>query len=155
LKTFGFLERTFVNKKMTDGSLERKQWIGYGLMAYRKEPINKFSGKVYVIISPITYSGGSEFSNMVYSNGKGIFVGQETGGGYFGNTSGYSKELTLPNSKIEIDIPALQFVMNVEQKLPFGSGVIPDHKVIATFEQFENNINAPLEYILKQIENEK
>jgi len=155
LKTFGFLQRTFVNKKMTDGSLERKQWIGYGLMAYKKEPKNKFSGKVYVIISPITYSGGSEFSNMVYSNDKGIFVGQETGGGYFGNTSGYIKELTLPNSHIEIDIPALQFVMNVEQKLPFGSGVIPDHKVIPTFEQYLNNVNAPLEYILKQIENEK
>jgi len=124
-------------------------------MAYKKEPKNKFSGKVYVIISPITYSGGSEFSNMVYSNDKGIFVGQETGGGYFGNTSGYIKELTLPNSHIEIDIPALQFVMNVEQKLPFGSGVIPDHKVIPTFEQYLNNVNAPLEYILKQIENEK
>jgi hypothetical protein len=155
LKTFGFLERTFVNKKMTDGSFERKKWIGYGLMAYKKEPKNKFSGKVYVIISPITYSGGSEFSNMVYSNGKAIFVGQETGGGYYGNTSGYSNELILPNSKIEIDIPALQFIMNVEQKLPFGTGVIPDYKVIPTFEQYIHNINAPLEYILKQIENEK
>lgn len=155
LKTFGFLERMLVNKKMTDGSLERKQWVGYGLMAYKKEPKNKFSGKVYVIISPTTYSGGSEFSNMVYSNGKGTFVGQETGGGYLGNTSGYSKELTLPNSKIEIDIPALQFVMNVEQKLPFGSGVIPDYQIIPTFEQYINNVNAPLEYILKQIGNEK
>lgn len=155
LKTFGFLERTFVNKKMTDGSLERKQWIGYGLMAYKRVPKNKFSGKVYVIISPITYSGGSEFSNMVYSNNKATFVGQETGGGYLGNTSGYSQELTLPNSKIEIDIPALQFVMNVEQKLPFGSGVIPEHKVIPTFEQYINNVNAPLEYILEKIKNEK
>jgi len=155
LKTFGFLERTFVNKKMVDGSLERKQWIGYGLLAYKKEPKHKFSGKVYVIISPITYSGGSEFSNMVYSNEKGTFVGQETGGGYLGNTSGYSQGLILPNSEIEIDIPALQFVMNVEQKLPFGSGVIPDYKVIPTFEQYINNVNAPLEYILKQIENEK
>jgi len=155
LKTFGFLERTFVNKKMVDGSLERKQWIGNGLMAYKKEPNHKFFGKVYVIISPITYSGGSEFSNMVYSNGKATFVGQETGGGYFGNTSGYSNKLTLPNSKIEIDIPALQFIMNVEQKLPFGSGVIPDYKVIPTFEQYINNVNAPLEYILKQIENER
>ncbi|MBT3547943.1 MAG: hypothetical protein HN487_09685 [Flavobacterium sp.] len=155
LKTFGFLERTFVNKKMTDGSLERRQWIGYGLMAYKKAPKNKFSGNLYVIISPITYSGGSEFSNMVYSNDRGTFVGQETGGGYLGNTSGYSQELTLPNSKIEIDIPALQFVMNVEQKLPFGSGVIPDYKVIPTFEQYNSNVNASLEYILKQIENEK
>ena len=155
LKTFGFLERIFENKKMADGSLERRQWIGYGLMAYKKEPKHKFSGKVYVIISPITYSGASEFCNMVYSNGKATFVGQEAGGGYYGNTSGYSDKLILPNSKIEIDIPALQFIMNVEQKLPFGSGVIPDYKVIPTFEQYVNNVNAPLEYILKQIENKR
>lgn len=155
LKAFGFFERTFVNKKMADGSLERKQWIGYGLMAYKKEPKHKFSGKVYVIISPKTYSGGSEFSNMVYSNGIATFVGQETGGGYFGNTSGYGKELTLPNSKIKIDIPALQFVMNVEQKLSFGRGVIPDHSVIPTYEQYMNHVNAPLDFILEQIKNAK
>ncbi|WP_290701899.1 S41 family peptidase [Lacinutrix sp.] len=155
LKTFGFLERTFLNKQMPDGSLERREWPGYGLMAYKKEPKNKFSGKVYVIISPKTYSGGSEFSNMAYSNNKGIFVGQETGGGYFGNTSGYGQELILPNSKIEINIPALQFIMNVEQKLPFGRGVIPNHTVISTFDQYLNNINAPLEYILEKIRNEK
>lgn len=153
LKTFGFIERTFVNKKMNDGSLERREWIGYGLKAYKKEPKYKFGGKTYVIIGPYTYSGGSEFSNMIYSNDIATFVGQETGGGYYGNTSGYSRELILPNSKIGIDIPALQFMMNVKPKLPFGSGVIPDYKVIPTFEQFKSGENASLKYILKQIEN--
>ena len=155
LKTFGFLERTLVNKKMKDGSLERREWIGYGLMAYKKEPKYKFTGEVYVIISPITYSGGSEFSNMMYTNDIGTFVGQETGGGYYGNTSGYSQELILPNSKIEIDIPALQFMMNVKPKLPFGSGVVPDYKVIPTFEEYTSGENVPLEFILRRIENEK
>jgi len=154
LKTFGFLE-SFAYKEMEDGSLERKQWIGYGLMAYKKEPKHKFSGKVYVIISPITYSGGSEFSNMMYSKELATFIGQETGGGYLGNTSGYSKKIALPNSKIRISIPAIQFVMNVEPKLPIGSGVIPHYEVIPTFEEYINGENASLKYILKQLENEK
>ena len=92
---------------------------------------------------------------MIYTNDLGTFVGEETGGGYYGNTSGYGQELTLPHSKIMIDIPALRFEMNVEQKLPFGRGVIPDHEIIPTFEQYLNNVNAPLQYILEQIENEK
>lgn len=154
LKTFGFFERIFANKKMKDGSFERRSNIGLGLMAYKKEPKNKFKGDVYVIISPITYSGASEFSNMMYSRGLATFIGQETGGGYFGNTSGYSEELTLPNSKITISIPALQFVMNVEPKLPFGSGVKPHYEVIPTIKQFINNENVCLEYALKLI-NEK
>ena len=155
LQTFGFLERTFTYKKMEDGSLERKQWIGPGLRAFKKEPKHKFTGKVYVIISPQTYSGASEFSNMMYTNDLATFVGQETGGGYLGNTSGYSQLLELPNSKIKVSIPALQFIMNVSPKLPFGRGVIPHYEVIPTFDQYINGENASLQYILKQLDNEE
>lgn len=154
IKTFGLFERIFANKKMKDGSLERRNNIGLGLMAYKKTPKNRFKGNVYVIISPISYSGASEFSNMMYSQGLATFIGQETGGGYFGNTSGYSQNLTLPNSKITISIPVLQFVMNVEPKLPFGSGVKPHYEVIPSINQYINNENACLEYALKLI-NEK
>ena len=151
LKVFGLLERIFMNNKMKDKSIERKTSFGLGLMAYKKTPKNKFKGNIYVIISPITYSGGSEFSNMMYSQGLATFIGQETGGGYFGNTSGYGRELTLPNSKITIEIPALQFVMNVESKLPFGSGVKPKYVVIPNINQYMNNENVCLEYALKLI----
>jgi hypothetical protein len=151
LKTFGFLERIFTNKKNEDGSLERTETFGKGLMAYTKEPKYKFSGKTYVIISPLTYSGGSEFSNMMYSQDLATFVGQETGGGYYGNTSGYSKKMVLPNSKIELHIPALQFMMNVKPKLPFGSGVIPHYKVTSTFKQYINGENASLNFILEHL----
>lgn len=155
LKAFGFFERLLTQEKTEDGSLERRAFIGKGLMAYKKEPDFKFHGKTYVLISPVTYSGGSEFSNMMYSQDLAIFVGQETGGGYLGNTSGYSEELVLPNSKIKVYIPALQFVMSVEPTLPFGRGVIPHHEVIPTFEEYINGENAPLKYVLKQLENEK
>lgn len=152
LKTFGFFERIFHNKKQSDGSYERKLHAGHGLMAYKREPRYKFKGKVYVIISPVTYSGGSEFANMMYSKGLATFVGQETGGGYLGNTSGYSQILTLPHSKIEIKLPVLQFIMNVEDKLPFGRGVIPHFYVVPTLEQYKNNENASLKYILEELE---
>lgn len=155
LKSIGSLERLFAYKKMKDGSLERKQWIGHGLRAYKKEPKNKFEGKIYVVIGPVTYSGGSEFSNMMYTNNLATFVGQETGGGYLGNTSGYSKELVLPNSKIRIYIPTLKFEMNVKPKLPIGRGVIPHHEVVPTFEQYITGENASLKYILEQLENKK
>jgi C-terminal processing protease CtpA/Prc len=154
LKAFGFFERCFINKKMKDGSLERRKSIGKGLMAFKKEPDHKYLGKTYVLISPVTYSGGSEFSNMMYTQDLATFVGQETGGGYFGNTSGYGKELVLPNSKIKVSVPALHFVMNVKPKLPFGRGVIPDFEVIPTFEEYINGENAYLKYILEHLENE-
>ncbi|MGB1040926.1 MAG: S41 family peptidase [Flavobacteriales bacterium] len=145
------IERVFCNKKMEDGSFERKEWPGAGLIAYKKEPTQKFMGKTYIIIGPGTYSGGSEFANMMYSQTNAVFVGQETGGGYYGNTSGYSRILTLPNSQIKIKIPALQFEMNVKPTLPFGSGVIPHYKVIPTIEQALDRRNMPIEFILNKI----
>lgn len=153
-KTFGFLERIFCNKKRPDGSLERRNInICIGLMAYKREPKYKFEGdgEIHVITSPVTYSGGSEFANMFYSQGLATFVGQETGGSYYGNTSGYSQELKLPHSKIVVDIPALQFKMNVKDKIPFGRGVIPDYKVIPTIEQYKNNEKVALNYILNNL----
>ena len=153
LKAFGFFERLFLNKKMEDGSLERREGIGKGLMAYKKEPEYKFRGQTHVLISPVTYSGGSEFSNMMYSQGLATFVGQETGGGYYGNTSGYGRALVLPNSGIKVSVPALQFVMNVKPKLPFGRGVIPHYEVIPTFEAYINGENAYLNYVLERLEN--
>ena len=154
LKAYGLLERLITTKRMKDGSLERKAGMGLGLKAFKKEPENKFNGKTYVLISPVTYSGGSEFSNMMYSQTKATFIGQETAGGYLGNTSGYSRKLTLPHSKIEIYIPALQFIMNVKPKLPIGSGVKPHYKVIPTLEQYLKNENASLIFALKLINDE-
>lgn len=152
LKTFGFLEKMFSNRKMKDGSYERKLNAKEGLMAFKKSPKNKFEGNVYIIINPITYSGASEFANMMYSQDLATFIGQETGGSYYGNTSGYSRELILPNSKISVEIPALQFVMNVAPKLPLGSGVIPKFEVIPTIDQYMNQENVCLEFILKSID---
>ncbi|GEC78275.1 S41 family peptidase [Flavobacterium aquatile] len=152
LKTFGFFERIFTNKKMKDGSLERRNNFILGLMAYKTSPKNKFIGNRYVIISPITYSGASEFSNMMYSQDLATFVGQETGGGYYGNTSGYVRELVLPNSKISIDIPTLKFEMNVQPKLPFGSGVKPHYTVIPTISQYMEKEDIYTQFILKLID---
>lgn len=149
LKSLGFFERLFQYSKKADGSLERKLNSGHGLMAFKKEPENKFNGKVYVIIGPTTYSGGSEFANMMVTNGIGTFIGQETGGGYYGNTSGYSQQLILPNSQIEIKLPALQFVMNVKPYFPFGSGVKPHYQVIPTFDEFINRKEVALDFILE------
>ncbi len=47
-------------------------------------------------------------------------IGEETGGTYEGNVSGYSEYVTLPNSKIEIKIPTVHFKMKT-----IGREVIP------------------------------
>ncbi len=67
-----------------------------------------FKGNIYVLISGKTYSGGAEFAGLLKAKTNAIFIGEETGGGFYGQTSGFGLTLTLPNTKISIRIPLLK-----------------------------------------------
>jgi hypothetical protein len=150
-RVFPFWERWCCYVRMPDGSYTRKANIGHGLRAYKREPKHKFNGELFVLISPVTYSGGSEFANMIYTQQRATFFGEETGGGFYGNTSGYAYLLELPHSGIKINLPALQFVMKVEG-LPFGSGVIPHQQIIPDIETYLQGEAAVRQFILSRIE---
>jgi hypothetical protein len=119
----------------------------------KPEPLkeNPFLGKVYILTSGNTYSGGAEFSTLMKQHTNAIFIGEEVGGGYFGNTSGYQLDLILPNTEIEIHIPILQFVLDVEKGI-FGRGVIPDFKITQTIKEHLNGIDAEMEFTKSKID---
>jgi hypothetical protein len=83
------------------------------------------------------------------------FVGEETGGGYYGNTSGFEIRLTLPNSTLWIRIPLLKFVVEVGGDIPFGRGVMPDHEIQPTIDEYLNGVDAEINYNLKVIRDTK
>ncbi|MGR7812073.1 S41 family peptidase [Lacinutrix undariae] len=119
----------------------------------KQEPIKKttFSGNVYILTSSSTYSGAAEFSSLMREHTNAIFIGEEVGGGYFGNTSGYGLDLILPNTEIEIHIPILQFVLDVEKGI-FGRGVIPDFKITQTIKEHLAGIDAEMKFAKNKIE---
>ncbi|WP_316762198.1 S41 family peptidase [Pedobacter aquatilis] len=86
-----------------------------------------FAGKLFVMISGLTFSGGSEFAALAKNYTAAKFVGEETGGGYYGNTSGSFLKFSLPNTQITGRIPLFKFLLNTHNDtIPFGRGVIPD-----------------------------
>ncbi len=112
-----------------------------------------FKGNVYILISGKTYSGGSEFASIAKSNSEAIFIGEETGGGFYGQTSGSYVFLLLPNTQMEVRIPLLKFATTFESKdIPFGHGVIPDYKIEQSYEDFIKGIDTEMEFTLRLIE---
>lgn len=111
-----------------------------------------FKGKLYVLTSGVTFSGGAEFASLIKMTDRGIFIGEETGGAYEGNVSGYSEKVKLPHTKIKFDIPTVHFKMDVNPK-KIGRGIIPDYKVPQTWEDYMKNINSKLEFTVDLIEN--
>ncbi|MBB3696036.1 hypothetical protein KMW28_12375 [Flammeovirga yaeyamensis] len=113
-----------------------------------------YDGKVYVLISGKTFSGGAEFSSLVKMTNRGLFIGEETGGTYEGNVSGYAEYVTLPNTKIEVNIPTVHFQMKVNPK-ERGRGVLPDYRVPEKPQDYLNGVNTKKEFAIQLILNSK
>ena len=120
----------------------------YSTLGY-KNPEKKliYTGKLYVLISGLTFSGGAEMASLLKMTNRAIFIGEETGGAYQGNVSGYSETVKLPNTKITITIPTVNFQINVNPKIK-GQGVLPDYIVPQTRKDYLNNENSKLNFIL-------
>lgn len=131
-----------------EGKLFRKAGL------YVPEPLKShpYTGKTYILTSGWTYSGAAEFCSLMREHTSAIFIGQETGGGFYGNTSGTSLELTLPNTGIIVDIPVLKFSLDVRKGL-FGRGVLPDYPVEPTFSEYIRGIDAEMRKALKLTRN--
>lgn len=160
---YSFYEHTNINTKIDieefEKDIKKEHFLAEDGRILRKDGIeeveplksNPYKGKVYVLTSGWTYSGGAEFSSLMRQHTNAIFIGEETGGGFYGNTSGYGLELTLPNTKISVNIPMLKFSLDVD-KGTFGRGVIPDHKIQNTFADYETGNDAILKLAKKLME---
>lgn len=110
----------------------------------------KFAGKVYILTNGGTFSAASDFAAMMKSSDLATIIGEESGGGYFGNTSMEKSYVTLPHTKIQLEIPLVRHQLNVDpSKNPLGRGVIPDHEVSPTVEDVIQGIDRQMEWTLE------
>ena len=58
-----------------------------------------FGGPVVILQDGGSFSATSEFLSVVRHADRAVFVGEESGGGYYGNTSGLGTSVTLPNDR--------------------------------------------------------
>ncbi|MEL0300718.1 MAG: S41 family peptidase [Flavobacteriaceae bacterium] len=148
----GYIEDkwTFQNTiaKRGNFTLHSDYYSDLGYKKPQKELI--YNRKIYVLISGKTFSGGAEFASLIKMTDRGIFIGEETGGTYEGNVSGYSEYIKLPNSKIEIKIPIVHFQINVSPEKK-GHGVIPDYRVKQTWRDYLNGKNTKKFFAIKTI----
>ncbi|SFA47624.1 Peptidase family S41 [Pedobacter suwonensis] len=115
---------------------------------------NRFKGNLYILISGLSFSGGSEFAALAKNYTNARFIGEETGGGYYGNTSGFFINYTLPNSKLTGRIPLIKFVVKEKQNnIPFGRGVMPDNEVQPKIEEYLSGYDTEMEFVKNLIKN--
>lgn len=113
---------------------------------------DNFKGDIYILISGLTFSGGSEFAALAKNHTNAKFIGEETGGGFYGNTSGSFVYYTLPHTKLTGRIPLCKFVVQEkDNSIPFGHGVIPDHYIQPTIQDYLDGHDIEMQYTKKMI----
>lgn len=115
---------------------------------------NAFHGKAYILIDGGSFSVTSEFAAIAHHNNRAIFIGQETGGGYCGNTSGAFIFLKLPYSGISVRIPTVRYYSYVST-CHYGKGILPHHPVAPTIEQALSGRDVEMDYALDLIKGEE
>jgi hypothetical protein len=110
------------------GVYHRLDYPGVGRQAPRR-PV--FAGRLIVLENGGSFSATSEAMSILRYNRRGTFVGEEGGGGFSGNTSGFGASVVLPHSGIKMDVPRLTYYLAVSGSPP-DRGVMPDVAISET-----------------------
>jgi len=114
------------------------------------DPALRYKGKLYVLTSGQTFSGGAEFASMIKMTDRGTMIGHETGGVYEGNVSGYAQTIKLPKSKIKVSLPIVHFCINAFPEVK-SRGVMPDYEVPQDPVDYVQGVNTRKEFALRLI----
>ena len=105
---------------------------------FKPKQNNHFDGNVFVLTNGFTFSASSLFCGAVKGQENVHIIGENTGGGWYGNSGIFIPEIILPNTKLKVRLPLFRIVQydHVAMK---GSGVLPDIRVEPTVSSIINN----------------
>ena len=112
----------FLTKKNKDGLYHFGHWER---KLYKTKRVNHFSGNLYVLINGSTFSASAIFCNAVKGQPGITLVGEEAGGGWYGNNGILIPDITLPNTRLRVRLPLFRLVQ-YKHVSKDGRGVPPD-----------------------------
>ena len=137
----------FFTKKRSDGFYH----FGY-FERHRFQPkrSNRYTGRTYILTGGSSFSATTLFVQAVKGQSNVTVIGEETGGGAYGNSAWEIPEAILPYTKIRLRFPLFRMVMN--KNLPNnGRGIMPDVEVRSTVESVRRNYDNKMQRTLSLI----
>jgi len=114
------------------------------------KPQNKaYQGNVYLLVDAANSSNTFFVARTAKQNKLATLVGEETGGNLMGTNGGMMFFLSLPNSKVGIDVPIYGYYPLDDQP---NRGIIPDVIAYRTVEDVQKGVDTILQAALREIE---
>ena len=138
----------FSTKKQADGNyhagrVERK--------LYQPKKRHHFDGKIYVLVAGGSFSATTVFANAIKGQKDILLIGEETGGGWYGNNGFLIPNIKLPYTKLKVRLPLYRIVQYKHNIATKGMGIIPDIIVPVTYENFMKNVDGKLKKVKEMI----
>ncbi len=145
---FNNLGLLLVTRKEPDGKFHFRFWERH---TFRPKRRNHFDGGVYILTNGLTFSASSLFCNAVKGQENVTLVGEETGGGWYGNSGIIIPDIILPKTRLRVRLPFFKLVQyqHIPEK---GTGVIPDVFVGPNVKDLINQVDTKLEVVREMIE---
>lgn len=138
-----WLITTIITKKKPDGNFHFGFYERHVFKPFRKY---HFDGNIYILTGGNSFSATTLFAQELKGQKNVKIIGEETGGGSYGNTAWIIPELTLPNTKLRVGIPKFRFIMR-KDLVKEGRGVMPDIYAAPTAEDIRKGIDVKLETV--------
>lgn len=149
------LNRLFYKKpkQVNDSYHWKKIWMTTEFDYYepQKPAKRNFIGKTYLLTNGLCMSSCSDFVAVLAHNRKALVVGQETGGGFQGNTSGMMPTAKIPTG-LMVTIPLMKYTNAVDPSRNWGHGTTPDYELPLTFTNWVEKKDVELEFVLNLIQ---
>jgi hypothetical protein len=136
----------FNTTKMEDG---RYHYHRFETKKYDPFEKHHFNGNIYLLQGPSTFSAASVFTASLKGQDNVQLVGEETGGGYYGNSAIHLLTVVLPNTKIQISLPLFRVVLDKDR--PMGRGVMPDILVPTNSFAIKQGVDLKMQVVKEKI----
>ncbi|MBI3883756.1 MAG: hypothetical protein HY305_05975, partial [Sphingobacteriales bacterium] len=131
----------FLTRKHKDGEYHYGHFERH---LYHPKKRNHFDGGLYILIAGPSFSASTLFCNSVKGQENVKLLGEETGGGWYGNNGIFIPDLVLPVTKLRVRVPLFRIVQfNHGEKN--GSGILPDIYVPITTENVKKRIDRKMD----------
>ena len=137
------VELFLISRKRKDGNyhlgmLEKKM--------FNPKKNNHYNGNVYVLIGGPTFSAAALFCNAVKGQPGITLVGEETGGGWHGNSGIMIPDIKLPHTKNTVRLPLFRLVQ-YKHVPKTGMGITPDIYVGTNYEALLKGVDYKMKVV--------
>jgi hypothetical protein len=137
-------------RKAADGTIHYRR---YERHYFNPKTTNHFTGNIYLLQGGYSFSAATMFISTLKGQKNVTVVGEETGGGWYGNSAMHIPDIKLPNSKLLVRLPMYRLVINANREK--GGGIIPDWQIEPSSEAIKKGIDLKMSLIQAEINRNK